>query len=242
MGDRIGMDGTTIRPATRDLGDDLTALVVDAALAPGDRLPPEVEIARQLGVSRSKLREVLAGWQRMGLVTRNRGGGTVLSAPISGRTLSIPLAVTAEATSLLRTLAVRRPLEVEAVRLAARDASDADRDRIMARMLDLMAVFGAGEDWRPADHAFHAEIHAATGNPLFGQLIQQLHRAFDEVYQAPFGLPQLGSATIPLHRPLAEAVARADPQAATGIMSDILDLTESAARDVIAGLSSEGTA
>ena len=230
------MAGGTSQIAAGDLGDDLAAFVVGAALKPGDRLPPEVEIARQLGVSRSKLRETLTGWHRMGLVTRNRGGGTRLAAPIAGRTLSIPLAVSAEAVSLLRTLAVRRPLEIEAVRLAARDANAAERDRIQARMLDLMAVFGAGEDWRAADHAFHEAIHDATGNPLFGQLIGQLHRAFDEVYEAPFGLPQLGAESIPMHRPLAEAIVAGDADGAGALMARILDTTQSAARDVIEAL------
>ncbi len=219
--------------AGRDVIDDLVALVGQRGLRPGDRLPPEIELTKTLGVGRSKLREALAAWQRMGIVIRNKGAGTVLAAPITGRPLSLPLSVTLEAETLLRTLAVRRPLEVEAVRLAARDALRGDRDRIMARMLDLMVVFEAGEDWREADHAFHGAIHDATGNPLFGQLIKQLQRAFAEVYEAPFGMPQLGSETIPLHRPLAEAVASGDAVRGTELMGRIMDETEAAARTVI---------
>ena len=209
---------------------------MDDGIGPGDRLPPEVEIARRLGVSRAKLRETLTGWSQMGLVVRNRGGGTILTAPVGGRTMAIPLAISLEAESLLRMLAVRRPLEIEAVRLAARAASAADRDLIVARMLDLMAAHASGADWRPADHAFHAAIHAATGNPLFGQLIRQLQRAFEEVYSAPFGLPQLGSDTIPLHRSLAEAVVAGDAEAGAAVMARILDETEAAARAVVEAL------
>jgi DNA-binding FadR family transcriptional regulator len=169
----------------------------------------------------------------MGIVSRNKGAGTVLAAPVGGRTLALPLAVTIEMESLLRTLAVRRPLEIEAVRLAARDATTPARERITARMLDLMAVFEAGEDWRRADHAFHAAIHDATGNPLFGQLIGQLQRAFIEVYEAPFGMPQLGSGTIPLHRTLAEAVVAGREEEGVRLIIRILDDTEAAATDVI---------
>lgn len=217
----------------RDLADDLVALVGERGLGPGDRLPPELELARTLGVGRSKLRETLVAWQRMGIVSRNKGAGTVLAAPVGGRTLALPLAVTIEMESLLRTLAVRRPLEIEAVRLAARSATPSARERITARMLDLMASFEAGEDWRRADHAFHAAIHDATGNPLFGQLIGQLQRAFIEVYEAPFGMPQLGSETIPLHRTLAEAVVVGDTDEGVRLITRILDETEAAARDVI---------
>lgn len=212
----------------RDVLDDLAALVSERGLGPGDRLPPEVELARTLGVGRSKLREALTAWSRMGLVSRNKGAGTTLAAPIGGRPLA--LSVSLEAESLLRTLAVRRPLEIEAVRLAALHAAAPARDRVRARMLDLMAAFAAGEDWRPADHAFHGAIHDATGNPLFGQLIGQLQRAFAAVYEAPFGMPHLGSGTIPLHRPLAEAVVAGDAGQATTLMARVLDDTEAAAR------------
>ncbi len=219
----------------RDLVDDLVALVGKQGLGPGDRLPPELELARMLGVGRSKLRETLIAWQQMGLVSRNKGAGTILAAPVGGRTLALPLAVTIEMESLLRTLAVRRPLEIETVRLAAQVATPSARERITARMLDLMAAFEAGEDWRRADHAFHAAIHDATGNPLFGQLIGKLQRAFIEVYEAPFGMPQLGSETIPLHRILAQAVVVGDADEGVRLMTRILDETEAAARAVIEG-------
>ncbi|TNC66638.1 FadR family transcriptional regulator [Rubellimicrobium roseum] len=215
--------------------DGLVALVSAEGLKPGDRLPPETELARRLGVGRHRLREVLTAWARVGIVSRNKGAGTVLAAPITGRTLALPLAVTLEAESLLRTLAVRRPLEIEAVRLAARDAAPTSRDRITARMLDLMVIFDGGGDWRAADRAFHAAIHEATGNPLFGQIIGQLQRAFDEVYATPFGMPQLGSSTIPMHRPLAEAVVAGRADEAADWMARILEDTEAAARAVMEG-------
>ncbi len=229
----------SVRPAKpsvrsgRDVVDDLVALVGERGLGPGDRLPPEVELARTLGVGRSKLRETLMAWQRMGIVSRNKGAGTILEAPIGGRTLALPMSVTVEMESLLRTLAVRRPLEIEAVRLASRNCTPAMRERITARMFDLMAAYEAGQDWRNADHAFHAAIHDATGNPLFGQLIGQLQRAFIEVYEAPFGMPQLGSETIPMHRNLAEAVIAGNTDEGVALIARIIDETEAAARDVI---------
>ena len=228
----------TVEPGARserDIAGDLVALVGARRLEPGDRLPPEVDLARTLGVGRSKLRETLVAWQRMGLVSRNKGAGTVIIAPVPGRAAGYPLAVSLQAESLLQMLAVRRPLEIEAVRLAARHAGAADRRRIVERMENLLAVFEAGADWRRADHAFHGAVHDATGNPLFGQLIRQLHQAFARVYEAPFGTPQLGSATIPLHRPLAEAVIAGDAETGCALMARILDETEAAAHAVACG-------
>jgi len=64
-------------------------LLLKGTVKPGDRLPPEVELARTLGVGRSKLREALTLWSRMGIVSRNKGAGTVLAAAITGRPLAL---------------------------------------------------------------------------------------------------------------------------------------------------------
>ncbi len=86
---------------------------------------------------------------------------------------------------------VRRPLEIESVRIATRSATPEQRRIINARAAELMAVFEAGEDWRPADHRFHNAVHDATGNPLFRQFIEQIQKAFHDIYETPFGKPHL---------------------------------------------------
>ena len=217
----------------RDVLDALLQMIEAQRLGVGDRFPPEMELARTLGVGRSTVREALRSWQDMGIVTRNKGAGTVLAAEISGRSMQLPLSVSLEAESLLRTLAVRRPLEIEAVRLAARNATERDRHTITGRMLDLMQAYESGADWRAVDQSFHAAIHDASGNPLFGQIISQLQRAFAEVYEAPFGEPQLGHTTLPRHRPLAEAVVEGRDAVAATLMQEILDETEVAARQIM---------
>lgn len=216
----------------RDSGvvDALVALIESESLGVGDRLPPEIELAERLGVARSSIREVLKSWQSMGIVTRNKGAGTTLSAEISSRSIHLPLTLKLEAESLIRTHAVRRPLEIEASRLAARNATEQERKVILARVAELDAVYEAGEDWRPADHRFHAAIHDATGNPLFGQLIWQIHHAFHDIYDTPFGKAHLGESTIPFHRPLAEAIVARDETKAAELTAKILDIVEAEVR------------
>lgn len=215
--------------------DAIVALIEREGIGIGDRLPPEIELAERLGVSRSSIREAIKSWQSLGIVTRNKGAGTRLSAEISSRSIHLPLTLKLEAESLIRTHAVRRPLEIEASRLAARNASAQERKVILARMAELIAVFEAAEDWRPADHRFHAAIHDATGNPLFGQLIWQLHHAFHDIYDTPFGKAHLGASTIPVHRPLAEAIAAGDEARAAALTAEILDIVEADVRREMEG-------
>lgn len=217
----------------RDVLNALIDMIHAAGLRIGDRLPPEMEIAGRLGIGRAKVREALVAWQNMGIVTRNKKAGTRLAAEVEANTIHIPVSVKLEAESLLRMLAVRRPLETEAVRYATRNATDPQRRTIRQGVAELLTVYDAGEDWRAADHRFHAAIHEASANPLFGQLIRQIQQAFDEIYAAPFGQPHLGADTIPLHGPLADAIVAGDEAAGVAIMLDILTRVEAEVRLII---------
>ncbi|WP_262386704.1 HTH-type transcriptional repressor NanR [Roseobacter fucihabitans] len=217
----------------RDVLDALSLMIERAGLGIGDRLPPEVEIAKKLNVGRSKVREALIAWQNMGIVTRNKKAGTRLAAEVSSKSLHMPVTLKLEAESLLRTHAVRRPLEIEAVRLAARHVTAQQSKIILARSAELMAVYEAGENWRAADHRFHKAIHDACGNPLFEQLIRQIQDGFNAIYEAPFGQPHLGQATIPLHPGIADAIADGDEKQAVAIMGTIMDIVETEVRHMM---------
>ncbi|WP_380057926.1 FadR/GntR family transcriptional regulator [Falsihalocynthiibacter sp. SS001] len=219
----------------RDVLEALSLMIERAELGVGDRLPPEVEIAKKLNVGRSKVREALVAWQNMGIVTRNKKAGTRLAAEVFSKAIHLPVTVKLEAESLLRTHAVRRPLEIEAVRVAAQNVTEQQGKTILARVAELMAIYDANEDWRAADFRFHNAIHEASGNPLFHQLISQIQEGFHTIYDAPFGQAHLGQATIPLHPDLAQAIASGDGDKAAEIMGRIMDMVEEEVRKVLEG-------
>ncbi|MDE0591463.1 FCD domain-containing protein [Halocynthiibacter sp. C4] len=219
----------------RDVLEALSLMIERAQLGVGDRLPPEVEIAKKLNVGRSKVREALVAWQNMGIVTRNKKAGTRLAAEVFSQAIHLPLTVKIEAESLLRTLAVRRPIEIEAVKIATQNVSEQQGKIILARAAELMAIYEAGEDWRAADARFHAAIHDASGNPLFHQFSHLIQESFHTIYDAPFGQVHLGHETIPLHPSLAKAVVSGDVETATKIMGQIMDMVEAEVRRVMEG-------
>src|SRR6186997_1020728 len=59
--------------------EDLLAWIAKGKVAPGSQLPPEPQLAGELGVSRPTLREALRSLEDEGMVTRSRGSGTFLS-------------------------------------------------------------------------------------------------------------------------------------------------------------------
>ena len=56
--------------------DDLASRIANGRIPPGSKLPPEPELAEELGVSRATLREALRSLEEDGFVTRTRGAGT----------------------------------------------------------------------------------------------------------------------------------------------------------------------
>lgn len=70
-------------PAHARIEEHLAEAIADGKLEPGERLPPERELAERAGVSRMTLRQALGALERRGLVTRVRGrrGGTFVAEP-----------------------------------------------------------------------------------------------------------------------------------------------------------------
>jgi len=58
----------------------LSHLLETGGYRPGDQLPPEPELARQLGVSRATLREALRSYEQQSLISRRQGVGTFVNA------------------------------------------------------------------------------------------------------------------------------------------------------------------
>ncbi len=68
------------RPAYRQIEQGLLDLIDTGSLVPGDRMPPERDLAARLGVSRMTLRQALDGLVRRGLLVRHGGRGTFVAA------------------------------------------------------------------------------------------------------------------------------------------------------------------
>lgn len=131
-------------------------------LAPGSRLPPERELAGQLGISRSTLRHAITALVQSGLLqsVRGRGGGTFVTddPPLAG---SPAVALGAEARAVLDE---RLATEAGATLLAAERAERSDLDaleELVARMADADDF----EVYRRADIRFHIGLAEAARSP-----------------------------------------------------------------------------
>lgn len=233
--DRAAQMLSPVVTRTRDVAvlDALADMIDDAQLKKGDRLPSEPTLAARLGVSRSTIREALKSWQTLGILERKKGSGTFLATDITGGSPTVPIGLKLEGHSLLRMLEVRRPLEITVTREATMRATDEDRIRIMSTYRDLDDILKTDEDWRPADALFHRAIYKASQNSLFGQIIEQLHGSFHQVYVQPFDSDQIGVSSMQLHKELCETVITGKADLAVTVIEQILDLVEQDVRETI---------
>ena len=215
--------------------DALAEMIERAGLQVGDRLPPEVSLASALGVGRSTIREALNRWEGLGLIRRRRGDGTYLTAKVHTSHGPLPTMVRLEGEAILRLLDMRRVIESGTVRRAAQNATLRQRSDISRLCDDLLKVVAAGLPYRAADAAFHGAICDATGNPMFGQILQRMDDAFERSAESPFSVPGFGLTSFPPHRNLSDAVVAGDPDAAEAALNTIIDRVETEIRQIITG-------
>lgn len=157
---RVGWQPLRVRTVADQVTDalrgDLRARAREGVL----KLPPETELAEQLGISRGSLRLALQRLAAEGIVESRRGarGGTFVVASQDGPPNGAAEAVTVEAA-----MAGRMALEVSAVRAAAVDPLVADRWNELV------------DDERYSferNRAFHESLLRATGGPLWTRMAE----------------------------------------------------------------------
>jgi GntR family transcriptional repressor for pyruvate dehydrogenase complex len=199
-------------------------------VGPGSRLPSERELAEQLGISRSTLRQAITTLVQSGHLqsVRGRGGGTfVVAEP--------PLAAGAPGDALpddfLATLGLRRALEAGAAVLAAERATVAD----VARLREAIVLMAAAPDfdaYRRADVRFHIGLAETTRNRrLVAAMTDSQSEMTDLIGHIPHP-PEVLAWSNAQHGTLLAAIRRHDGARAVRIISEHLEGTE----HVLAGL------
>ena len=182
------------------------------ALKPGDKLPPERDLAEQFGVSRTAVREAVKALREKGMVEAYPGRGTfvmeVSSHPIR---LSLDRMVKAGQGEGSRYLTeVREMMEPE---IAAMAAERADGEDVAALRESLAVMDGAKRDpdaFIEADLDFHLALAEAAANPIILSLIDSIVGLLREQRMGIFqveGGPERGQYH---HKRILEAVEHRD--------------------------------
>lgn len=134
-------------------------------LEPGDRLPGERELAAQLNVSRTALRDRLSQLEGLGVLERRTGSGTyVRELESANLTMALDLAVSVSRLSLDSLHSVRVALERQAACEAARRAEPVPTAYMQEAIRTMEGSARSSEIFK-ADFAFHRALFNAAGNP-----------------------------------------------------------------------------
>ncbi|QCQ93501.1 FadR/GntR family transcriptional regulator [Rhodococcus sp. SGAir0479] len=216
------MAGQALRngPLVPQLEHVLRQRIETGSWAVGQRLPSEAELAAELGVGRSSVREAVRLLARDGLLDVRHGVGTFVAEPPDGPGFDQLL----RRARVLEVLEVRRALETEAARLAA---DRADREGVAALRRQVAErharQVGGADAFVTADLDFHRSVVVLAGNAvltaLFDSVRPVLHAALVDMVDSEPQLPDTGAA----HDALVAALAAGDGAAAVAATNANLD-------------------
>ena len=192
-------------------------IVAEGRLSPGDKLPNEVDLSHELGVSRATLREAIRALTVQGVLEVQRGRGTFVAHQTGVVHDPLGFAYMPDQLRLAHELLdIRLNVEPWVASLAAQQATAEDVVELRALCLEVEALIHAGENHLRRDEALHVRIARCTQNrvvckllPVITYSVQLFGKLNDQrIYQE----------TIETHRQVVDAIAAHDSDAAREYM------------------------
>ena len=194
-------------------------IAAEKKLSPGEKLPNELELAQEMGVSRATLREAIRDLVAQGVLEVRRGRGTFVSQRVD-EINDFGFSTLDQVKGQLRELfELRAVFEPEMAALACRRASAEELEDILAQGERVAAAIRAGEDRTQADRDFHAAIVRATHNEFMTRLLPIISQAVETAIGSGGHSGQLAEYTLQDHALLMEFFTKRDPEGARCAMA-----------------------
>lgn len=204
----------------RQVADQLRQLFDDGEYAVGDRLPPERELAEQMGISRPTIREALIALEVEGRVRIRVGSGIYVTEPPSH---AAPAGSEAGPFELLNARELVEGAVAAEAALHANPRDIAALDDVLARMDRQRHSASASVS---LDREFHTRVAAMLGNDvlvrMIGELFDQRMNPYFERLSSYFEDRSTWRMALEEHRGVRDAIASGVPDAARAAMRDHL--------------------
>jgi len=169
---------SALRPLTRQpllhqsVQDTLRAFILDNKLQAGDPLPPETDLARQLGVSRNSVREAVKAMESLGILETRRGSGLFVRAFSFDPLLeNLLYGLLFDLRELAELLEIRRVLETGLVGSAMRAMPRAAVESLGMVVTAMAEQAKRGESFADEDRRFHQVLFESLGNQTLLKLL-----------------------------------------------------------------------
>ena len=210
------------------VAEQIQRLIASGALSPGDRLPPERELAAKFGVGRSSLRDAIRTLEVMGIVESRHGSGTVVR-DLSTDSLVVPLAsVLAHKRELVAELLdVRRMIEPALAARAAANATEEELSRLEDILQRQAEKVRRGEPSIEEDSEFHYTIALAARNSVVLRVLDVLMDLLRESRARSLQVPGRTKRSCAGHQRILWAIKRRDgPAAEAAVRKHLKEIEE----------------
>ncbi len=205
----LPLRGSALHEAVRDY---IKQYILEHKLQPGDSLPPEGQLAQELGVGRSSVREAVKALQSLGIVEARQGNGLFVREYNFDPVLEIlSYGMRFNHTILLEFFQIRLWLEAAIIGDAVRQI-EAEQIAQLDAVLALWAErTRAGRSWADLDKQFHEILYQTLNNQTLLKLLEVFWLAYDKldiegIHDAD-PLEELAD-----HRAILEAIKSDDPE------------------------------
>jgi GntR family transcriptional repressor for pyruvate dehydrogenase complex len=207
----VGRDGTL----TEEIAGQLIKLIMSGRYKPGERLPSELEFAKDFRAGRGAVREALQALSIIGLVRIMRGKGTFVRGRETFLTHPLSLGVKA-GTELRRLIEARMLVEVELAGLAAERANAANIESMADCIARMRKGTGSGryKEYLDADMEFHFCIADAADNFILSQFMTLIRNLMLEWISESLSLPGVPAEALKQHGRIIAAIQAHDRAAA----------------------------
>lgn len=220
-------NGTTAEEVVTRLRD----MIHSGEISAGDRLPPERDLAKLLGVSRPTLRAGIRSLSTVGILQSRQGAGTFVSDAKGSPTLdSSPLRMLSALHGFTsdEMFEARRALEMSIAALAAERATSEQMTLMAEEITGMYASLTDPEQYLVHDMKFHQTIAAASGNRILTALMNMVATILYDHRSKTVKRAKDLKQSAEQHHNIYRAMREHDPEAARKAMHDHLTETQKA--------------
>lgn len=193
----------------------LLSLIKERQLRPGDKLPPERELAAIMGVSRPSLREALRALAIMNVIEIHQGSGTYVSSLEPGLLVEhLDFVFSLDDSTFLQLFEARKILEAGIVEVAAQRITDQEIAELEACLTRSLKSVNDHQAFLQTDLELHEKIAAASKNPILIRFMAAISQLGIASRRRTVEIPGIPEQVLKDHRAIVEALKARDPQAA----------------------------
>lgn len=208
----------------------IRALIARGDLRPGDRLPAERDLAKQLGISRPSLRAGLRSLVAMGVLLSKHGSGTFVADEPLLDSEQLSLMAALHGFTFDQIFEARRVLEVQVAGLAAERATGEGLAAIAEEVANMYATIDEPLQYLIHDIKFHRAIAAASDNPILAALIEMVSAVMYDRRRETIGRAHDFKESIDMHQRIYRAIRAHKSDEARAAMHEHLVLSQRAYR------------